>query len=216
MRKKRKLPSKRKSTKIADVKGQLEQAASKIDVIATAADDAATTTYSTRFDSRQRELIESAAKQLNWSPARLIRDAAVRRAADIANASGSADVKLRELAGLLLNQLLNPKVEIVSLSDGPVGFEEETQIVSKCDADDRMRNRDPLPPDEREGYGQVVRVMPIRPHDSELGQIRRALATAGTHFSDLLLQLWDSRQAAVAEYVPRVLPGELLQGEKAE
>jgi uncharacterized protein (DUF1778 family) len=56
---------------------------------------AATATYSTRFDAHQRELIDEAVRLTRSSPAQLIRDASVRRAADVVNASGGTRRRCR-------------------------------------------------------------------------------------------------------------------------
>lgn len=63
-------------------------------------------TYSTRFTPEQRATIDQACGILNWSPAKFIRDASIRRAADVINASGPAQHRLGQLAYLVVKQLL--------------------------------------------------------------------------------------------------------------
>lgn len=172
------------------------------------------TTYSTRFDPKQRELIESPAQRLNWSSARFIRDATVCRAADVVNASGFAELKLRELATTVLDQLLNPSFSVTQLV-GDLKSAHSTRTITRFEAERYRENARQVPADEGQWCRQVKDIEPLRPHDSDLAQVRSALETAGRRFVELRVQVWNSRDAGIVEYSPTVLANQLM-GDKAE
>ena len=71
-----------------------------------------TASVSTRFSSKERDIIERAANLRNWSPAKLIHEATIRRAADIINASEGQELALALLAREVVRQIVNPDLEI--------------------------------------------------------------------------------------------------------
>src|SRR5688500_5318326 len=103
------------------------------------------TTLSTRFTARQREILEQAAGVLNCSPAKLIREATLQRAADVVNASGRANATLRRLAHKALQPMVNPLVDVCLQSQ-----HEELDRVERMTLDAWERMSD----DERMGLMQ--------------------------------------------------------------
>ncbi|HEV2292310.1 MAG TPA: hypothetical protein VGR35_00545 [Tepidisphaeraceae bacterium] len=145
---------------------------------------------------------------LSWSPAKFIRDAAVRRAADVVNASGGAETKLQSLASILLSHVFNPRVQVTKLDDP---YDPSTQNVRVLSRDEALASRTQREfPDE--SYGEVSDLAPQRPHDGDLAQIRRALESGGTRFLEILLQQWDNWARGESEYAPTVSAQELLKG----
>lgn len=125
-----------------------------------------TASYSTRFDPVQRDLVEKAAEIKQWSPASLIREAAVTRAAGIVNSSGASADPLRNLARIVAQQVLVPD---------PDPFDSEWE----------QSQKDPTW-EPRIG----------RPHDADLEQVRTALETSGLSFVEMILEAWSSRRAS--------------------
>jgi uncharacterized protein (DUF1778 family) len=153
-------------------------------------ESASTASYSTRFDQRQRDLIEAAAKEKQWSPAQLIREAAVSRAADILNASGTQSFALRKLAKIVSEQLLAP------------GFE-------RRNASGKWETVKYSPPSEDQHpdfEGDAL------PYEDDLPQIRQALKTCGMTFGRLILEAMDGVDSSGLRYSPAVDPSELLGG----
>jgi uncharacterized protein (DUF1778 family) len=84
-------------------------------------DKADTTTVSTRFDDKQKELLEEAAKAADCTVAKFVRDAALQKAVAVVNASGPSEVRLRQLAEKLVNHIYAATAESISdIEDGDV------------------------------------------------------------------------------------------------
>lgn len=71
-----------------------------------------TTTYSTRFNSEQREQLEEAAALMGVSGSRFFRDATLRVVADTLNASPPNDRALTSMARAVADQLVSPRIEV--------------------------------------------------------------------------------------------------------
>jgi len=162
-------------------------------------------TLSTRFEPKQRELIEAAARLMGWSPAKLLRDAAVQRAADIVNSAGSMEHRLYSLAGQLLKQLFNPEVEYSVLDEELKRLDRRTVAFNS----DGIRDREQ--PDDV--TTDVYDIHPLRPHNGDLRQMRAAFESSGTRLVEMLLQRWDLMNGQDNEYKPKVSVKELLGGE---
>lgn len=156
------------------------------------ATDAGTIAYSTRFDDKQRALIEDAARVLNWAPAKLIREAAVRRAADIVNGSGDAELVLRTLASRVLDHLLDPEKEAASREEGG---RKMRRLLADGDID------------ERDTWIETGSAQDVH------GQIKKAMRESGTRFLECLLQEWEKRTRGTVAFKPTVSADELLKGD---
>ena len=178
------------------------------------------TSYSTRFDPRHRELIEEAAKLLNVTPAKLIRESAVARAAHVVNAAGNARYHLRQIAVAVADQILNPSVEYDEVKYGELSDNPSSQCV-RLDYYDSGRMADRIAEEEAarqapfEGL-TVTSIRPVRPHGAVLDQIKSALETSGTEFLKLLLDEWNARQSSSTKYEPRVKPESLIGGDEGD
>jgi hypothetical protein len=175
-------------------------------------DDASSrsTSFSTRFDAEQRELVEAAAKKLNWKPAKLIREASVARAVDIVNASDSADRRrLRELVEVVLRQLIDPTCSVGWFypedPDQPVAM--RTYSYRNQPANDERFQADNPHDRWSISYCSVE-----RPLEVDLMQVREAFRTCGTEFVRMLLDDWRSFETGGRGYKPKLDPGRLLGG----
>lgn len=71
-----------------------------------------TTTYSTRLNDEQREHLEHAAASLGVSASRFIRDATLRAAADVVNATAPNDRAINAIAQRLVDSILNQQATL--------------------------------------------------------------------------------------------------------
>ena len=155
-----------------------------------------TLTYSTRFDARQRELIDQAAKLKQWSPAKLIREAAISRAADIVNASGNSSPTLQHLARLVAKQLVKPTLVFTDPIDA-VGVEVDEVDLAKL-------------MDDWSAYATNADfVLANRPSPDDLSQIQTALRTCGESFIQMILEAWQALETGSDVYKPKVILGDL-------
>jgi uncharacterized protein (DUF1778 family) len=82
-----------------------------------------TTTVSTRFDDKQKELLEDAATAANCTVSKFVRDAALQKAVAVLNASGASEVRLRQLAKMLVSHLYAAEAELITDDEGlTVGY----------------------------------------------------------------------------------------------
>lgn len=173
--------------------------------------EAANTSYSTRFDPKQRALIEQAAEILGCSPAKLIRESAVMRAAHVVNAGGPSGTALRELAWVVVRQLQNPTIRQTWLIDGdpenPTTLETSYQELVTSEG---QRELDETVQEYVEHGFHHDKTLPGRPDKKELEQIRRALETSGTEFVRMLVEAWGTGGRGKAEYRPQVDVDEFL------
>lgn len=72
-----------------------------------------TTTVSTRFDDKQKELLEGAAEAADCTVAKFVRDAALQKAVAVLNACGPSEVRLRQLAKMLADHLYTAEAESI-------------------------------------------------------------------------------------------------------
>jgi len=86
-----------------------------------------TTNYSTRFDESQRDLIEQAARIKQWSTAQLIREAAIRGAADVINAAPPSQEALHKVAKEVAEHFFNPKGTGILVHEPEVAMEFEIE-----------------------------------------------------------------------------------------
>ncbi len=155
-----------------------------------------TSTYSTRFDARQRELIEQAAEIKKWSPAKLIRESAISRAADIVNASGDSASWLRHLARLVAKQLVKPTLVFTDPVDAGVVEVEEIDL-------------DKLMSDRCAYATNADFVLANRPSPDDQDQIQTALQTCGESFIQMILEAWQALETGGDVYKPKVILGDL-------
>ncbi len=175
--------------------------------------DSDSTTLSTRFTAKQREVLEQAAVILNCSPAKLIREAALERSVDVINASGNAGTTLRSLAEKALRQLINPVVELRWPALGP-GFESVIETM-------RMRDWDTLDTIEQQSIAESHRdeevgslqVKPVILDSSDAHQIHSALQTCPTEFVRMMLQQWEAVEHGGQHYQPKLSAKDLMAAE---
>jgi len=161
-----------------------------------------TTAYGTRLTARQRQLIEEAAQVLDCSSAKFIRDAAVRRAADVVNASGEARTQLKALTLKLLDHILNPEVAKLGKEGGCTavksalyhpGLATKANVVSMGED----------PNEEWVERGQDYK---------SLRQVREVLETCGTEFIQVFLAEWEEYGKGVGDYSAKIRVSEILSG----
>lgn len=173
--------------------------------------EADTTTLSTRFTAKQREVLEQAATILNCRSAKLIREATLQRAADVINASGHAGVTLRALAHKALQPMVNPLVEIRWKFPHPEDSDTvEEMSLESWEALSEEEQRDLA---SREPGSHSMEVRPVRPDPNEVRQIRMALKTCPTEFARMMVEQWESVESGGQRYQPKITAAELLGGE---
>ena len=172
------------------------------------------TSYSTRLEPRQRELIDKAAAIAGCSAAKFIRDAAVTRAAHVVNADGSASAPLRHLAAVVGRQLVDPSLAEIWRINHPEA-DNETRIeysFSELGTSNGRRERhyqsEYL---SHEGYS-LGRTEPVALSKNDLNQLRTALETSGMEFVRMLLEALATRAHHSLDYRPVVNVSELLSG----
>ncbi len=151
---------------------------------------AETSTVGTRFESRQREVVEQAAEIAGCSPARFIRDAAIERALSVVNASGPSEFRIRKLAAMLVDHLL--RATVGEESDGEhtrQGVQSALYYVPN--------------PAEGSNAGSGVDWQALR-------EIREALNTCGTAFVRMLLDEWGGQGVQAEAYKPKIKPEDIL------
>lgn len=93
-----------------------------------------TTTYSTRLNDEQRSLLEEAASIAGVSAAKLIRDAALRAAADTVNAQGGNDAAILSSMHALAGTLKNPHATVTYHCDEMDYSTDKTITISNAEA----------------------------------------------------------------------------------
>lgn len=76
-----------------------------------------TTGYTTRLNDEQARVVEDAAKILNVTTAKFIRDAAIARASEVVNSQGRNALALRQFAVQMATQLMDPLLEVTGLAE---------------------------------------------------------------------------------------------------
>lgn len=175
-----------------------------------------TSTLSTRFNARQREAVERAASIANCTPAKLIRESAVTRAAEILNTRGSAGTSLRALAAKALQPMINPVVEVEFFGGHPDHGETRKYSIAEWDrirsCDEGLEIREFM---GRRGY-EDYRVRPVRPEMHEIREIKTALGSCPSEFATYMLEQWEAVESGGQRYTPQVSAAELLSGEDAD
>lgn len=95
----------------------------------------ALTTFSTRLTPEQERLVVRAAELRGWSVARLIRFAAIEKAAHIVNTSEATSFDFRRMAFRVARQLTNPEVSITVSRDSPPSDPTEPQVTTMTSAE---------------------------------------------------------------------------------
>ncbi|MBK5297216.1 MAG: hypothetical protein JJE40_08665 [Vicinamibacteria bacterium] len=90
--------------------------------------DATLTTFSTRLTPPEQDLVVRAAKARGWSVARLIRIAAIEKAAHIVNTSEATSFDFRRMAVRVACQLTNPEASITVTREYPPSDPTEPQV----------------------------------------------------------------------------------------
>lgn len=102
-----------------------------------AAQESGSNTFSTRLTDKQKEWVEKAAEIKNWTPANLIRVAAIEKAAHILNISTRTRFNFRGLASKIAKQLVSPETWMTDHEDqrveiGHPAFEGDLYPESSC------------------------------------------------------------------------------------
>ncbi|NOX60183.1 MAG: hypothetical protein GXP29_15170 [Planctomycetes bacterium] len=178
-------------------------------------DDGGSSSYSTRFEPQQRELVEEAAGSLNISPAKLIREAAVRRAADVLNADSGSRGRLRVLARAVVCQIMNPSVKYQRSLKGSIPEMRATETVEKSYLQPQMIDEEP--PDDWYSSSDVNEstIQAVRPDDKSIGEIESAFASCPTEFSAMILEALSTWWRGES-YTPKVQMETLLNSEETD
>lgn len=75
-----------------------------------------TTGYTTRLNDEQARVVEDAARILNVTAAKFIRDAAIARASEVVNSQGRNALALRQLAVQIARQLADPNLSVIGVT----------------------------------------------------------------------------------------------------
>ncbi|MFB3429625.1 MAG: hypothetical protein ABL309_01765 [Phycisphaerales bacterium] len=157
--------------------------------------------FTTRLTPRQKEYIEQAATAIGCSAAKFVRDAASLRAVGVLNSQGRNEIHLQTLAATIARQIVNPSV----MYDMTYQYGDR----EVCTIDYATANSiDEYKPDGFERAESNPR--PVRPHDSEIALLERALETSGVQFAEMLLAQIKAARSGSSEYLPTVHPSELL------
>lgn len=163
--------------------------------------------YSTRFEPTHQELVEQACRILKWTPAKFIRDAAVRRAAEIVNADGPARNRLAALAGRVLAHLTGKGGLRAERTVGPAQITEVNEHVA--DEWEVVAVPDIF---EYSGDDDYATLTP-RPIESQLSrELKLVLRDCPGEFGKLLLEQWELSEAGDGTFVPKVNVESLLSG----
>jgi uncharacterized protein (DUF1778 family) len=176
---------------------------------ATPTDSGETVTYSTRFTKEQRELVEEAAKVMDCSGAKFMRDATVMRAAEVVNTSGESRVMLQRLAALVAKQMLNPE----AVWDYGAGLDDDPRDPRRGPATISYESAtNPDEPDPFGYHGPHNHMLPQRPANADLSQIQQAFETAGGEFARMIYDAWRLGHTEPKTYQPRIKASDLLSG----
>lgn len=166
-----------------------------------------TTTYSTRLNDEQRSLLEEAASIAGVSAAKLIRDAALRAAADTVNSQGPNEAAIMSSMYTLAGSLKNPQATVTFHSSEIEYTTERTIAISNADT-------------SLDGCIQVngtddIEFVPtkIRAHFLSVGQIRtlREIAVnCPITFSDAFRRAIDGADEKTLTFTPRANPQSLI------
>ncbi len=178
-----------------------------------------TTSFSTRFTQPQRKVVEDAAKILGCSAAKLIREAAVVKAADVVNAHGLPSDRMRRLAELLVAQVRQPRIREAWQRGAGDDIEEVTIEFDLEDMKEDQRNSGYFNPDsvstqraalESEHF-QRARAEPVALPNDDLNDIEIALKQMGSEFIRILLQQWNKPSRRTGDFDARVNTEQLLR-----
>lgn len=162
------------------------------------------TTLTARFTTEERELVERAAELRKWSAGQLVRDAAVRRAADIINSSQRNRTRLERLAAHFRTRLLNPALEseYADMSAQAQRLRAEIEFAEKSGDGDY----DPSYDEYANANALTTRVTPL--HQDDLDQLLTALRTCPTEFAVILAEQLSLKEEAASSdvYEPIVVP----------
>ena len=129
------------------------------------------TTISTRLDVDQRELIERAAELKNWSPAKLMRVAALEKAAAIVNLSEPKSFDFRELAREVAIQLTRPGYRLFDECLDSDITNDVQEVVSQTNYD----------------HSVTTSIITDRLTRRDIDRLARALRLGGADFFELVL-----------------------------
>lgn len=157
--------------------------------------------YSTRFEPTHQELVEQACRILNWTPARFIRDAAVRRAAEVINSAGPSRYSLAALAAEMVKHLKGNNG--VSISR----WIEDEKVYRHADVFDTFTD----PEVGQEGFVEAA------PLDLKVrGSIKAGMKACPSEFVRLLLEQWELSDQGADSFTPKVDLSQLRFEEEPE
>ncbi len=134
--------------------------------------------FSIRLTKEERDLLDTAAKLRGWTTAKLIKTAALERAAQIRNVGSPNRVDFARIAGTMADHLLLPKR--AEVPDGPGWEWEEAKIVSESLSEAEMVLL------TRERESSLVRLTPGELHPSFVSDLLEAVRYGGTEFAAML------------------------------
>jgi uncharacterized protein (DUF1778 family) len=156
---------------------------------------AGTVTVGTRLEPKQKELVDEAARLSDCTPAKFIRDAALQRAVAVVNSSGPSEIRLRQLAGMLVKHIY--AIEAYAVRD-------DEDFILGCVV------QSPL-------YGKKT---PDGPQDAPIfvyeviqelaGEIKEATRTCGSEFARFFKEAMFAENRGRVTYKPELNPDDYL------
>ncbi len=203
------------------------------------ADATKSTGYTTRLSTEQGRVVEEAARLLDVTPAKFIRDAALGRALEVVNSQGENAVALRRIAEQLADRVLNPTIRLHLEAPDGTRFEQEI---------DRRTHKSFLPDEEPENIARAASYyfyendpraekidseedsfelaeqtqlldvsFPDYPTEEEIRRFRQVYGHAGAQLIDLFLStLLKGRSHDDVDFVPQIDPARLMAGGDAD
>jgi uncharacterized protein (DUF1778 family) len=157
-------------------------------------DKADTTTVSTRFDDKQKTLLEGAAEAADCTVAKFVRDAALQWAVALVNSRGPSEVRLRLLAEMLVKHIYTAKA--VSIKD------DEGSIVGSV-VQSPLYERVPVEDPDFPNF--VTRI-----NQDLVNEIKEATRTCGSEFARFFKEALFAENRGRVTYKPELNPDDYL------
>lgn len=148
-----------------------------------------TATFSTRLEKHQKDLVEEAARLDDCTPAKFIRDAAIRSAVSTLNSHGEVEFRLRKLASSLVNHIEKPEAMKI---ENPVYAVEEWGVVSDLYSPCIQNG----PDGPMFHHGRKTKV---------IDEIREALENCGEQFVKIILDEWNGQGKTAEAFKPKII-----------
>lgn len=179
--------------------------------------------YTVRMDAEDGADVEAAAKVLNMTTAKFMREAVVAKSRDVLNSQDRNAVAMRRIAGLLSEYLIDPSIRVIGDLDG-----ERVESTLHFEYDRAVRRDEPstnfkqivfwdfYQSDEGNAVGERVEVdagdcanktdirdvRMCRMSDSDLDDVVRMLHDSGSEFVRILLEELTARKTGKPSYRP--------------